>query len=444
MSRRRSFRVPIVDQYRELFFDGSPEARGRLCMVISGIVTNISGNLAGGAFYSAFLLEYGINLTNIGIIIFIPYIAGLFTLLSPMVLAKFRRRRWVLLATRVIYYTLSIAGVTVLPMVVRGESAKVACFALIMFLANVISSLFAPGYSVWHFNFLPERVRSGYFTQSQFLSALVGGIMIVLVSIGADYFVGKPQEHTVLILVRVIAFVFALIDCLALALPKEYPYPRSEKKQRLADVIKKPLKNKMFLGAIGLYCGYCVYMNLSSSVQNAYILSDTQVTYTMIYGINALYAVFFIAFSGFWQKLIRRKGWVPVFSMSSLMLTVTYIMFLFINYKNSIWLFPALRILQHFIGVGQNVTAANLHLLYMPREDRDNFVSFYQMAANLANFVAMMLGTGFVGRMGESSLVVLGHEFTSVPLLMAGHAIACVVVALLARRFHKAELKLAK
>ena len=442
MSKRFTFRIPIIDQYRELFFDKTPEARGRLCMVTSGIVTNISGNLAGGAFYSAFLLEYGINLTNIGIIIFIPYIAGLFTLLSPMVLSKFRRRRWVLFAARVISNLLSIIGITVLPLIVKGETAKVVCFALISFLAGVIGSLFSPGYSVWHFNFLPDRVRSGYFTQSQFLSALVGGVMIVLVSIGADFFAGTDSEHTAIIAVRLLAFLFALIDCIVLALPREYPYPVTSKKQHITDVIRQPLKNKMFLGAIGLYCGYCVYMNLSGSVQNAYILSDTKVTYTMIYGINALYAVFFIAFSGFWQKLIRRKGWIPVFSVASLMLTVTYVMFMFINYENSIWLFPTLRILQHFIGVGQNVTAANLHLLYMPVADRDNFVSFYQIAANLANFVAMMLGTGFVGLMGDSSITVLGHEFTSVPLLMGGHAIDCVVVALLANKFHKAELKL--
>ena len=169
MSKEASMRIPIIDQYRELFFDKNPEAHGRLCMVTSGIVTNISGNLAGGAFYSAFLLEYGINLTNIGIIIFIPYIASLFTLLSPMVLSKFKRRRWILFATRVLSNILSIVGVTVLPLVVHGETAKVVCFALISFLASVIGSLFTPGYSVWHFNFLPDKVRSGYFTQSQFL-----------------------------------------------------------------------------------------------------------------------------------------------------------------------------------------------------------------------------------------------------------------------------------
>ena len=444
MSKRFTFRVPIIDQYRELFFDRNPEARGRLCMVTSGIVTSISGNLAGGAFYSAFLLEYGINLTNIGIIIFIPYIASLFTLLSPMVLSKFKRRRWILFATRVISNTLSIIGVTVLPLVVQGETAKVVCFALISFLASVIGSLFTPGYSVWHFNFLPDKVRSGYFTQSQFLAALVSGVMVVLVSIGADFFAGTEREHSVIIAVRLLAFLFAIIDCVVLALPKEYPYPVTEKKQRISDVIRQPLKNKMFLGAIGLYCGYCVYVNLSGSVQNAYILSDTQVNYTMIYGINALYAVFFVAFSGFWQKMIRKKGWVPVFSIASLMLTVTYVMFMFINYENSIWLFPTLRILQHFIGVGQNVTAANLHLLYMPVADRDNFVSFYQMAASIANFIAMMLGTGFVALMGDRVITFMGHDFTSVPLLMAGHAIACIIVSLLARRFHKAELRLAK
>ena len=443
MSKESKLRFSVADQYRELFFDKTPEARGRFCMVVAGILQNIIGNLAGGAFYSAFLLAYGINLTNIGIIIFIPYIASLFTLLSPLALSKFKQRKWVLFVTRLIHYTLYIMGITVLPMIVEGETAKVVCFAVIMFAANVINFIFGPGYSVWHFNFLPDKVRSAYFTQSQFLSALVSGVMIVLVSIGADYFVGKPQEHMVIIAVRVIAFVFALVDSVILVLPKEYPYPKSETKLRLSDVIRKPLKNKMFLGAIGLYCGYCMYVNLSASVQNAYILSDTKVTYTLIYGINALYAVFFIAFSGFWQKMIRRRGWVPVFSIATFMLTATYVLFMFINYDNSIWLFTLVRILQHFIGVGQNVTAANLHLLYMPTEDRDNFVSFYSLVANLASFVAMMLGTGFVAFMGDSTLVFLGHEFTSVPLLMGFHALACIVVGFLARKFHKAELRLA-
>lgn len=442
MSREESMRISVADQYRELFFNKSPEARGRLCMVVATILQNIVGNLAGGAFYSAFLLAYGINLTNIGIIIFIPYIASLFTLISPAVLSKFKQRKWILFITRLIHYSLYIMGILILPMIVKGETAKVICFAVIMFVANVINYIFGPGYSVWHFNFLPDNVRSAYFTQSQFLSALVGGVMIVLVSIGADFFVGKPQEHLVIILVRIIAFAFALVDSVILLLPKEYPYPQSTTKLRLSDVIRKPVKNKMFLGAIGLYCGYCVYMNLSASVQNAYILSDTKVTYTLIYGINALYAVFFIAFSGFWQKMIRRRGWVPVFSIATFMLTGTYVLFMFINYDNSLWLFTLVRLLQHFIGVGQNVTAANLHLLYMPATDRDNFVSFYSLAANLANFAAMMFGTGFVAFMGDKTIIFLGHEFTSVPLLMGFHAIACVIVAILARRFHKAELKL--
>ncbi len=429
-------------QYRELFFDRDERSRGRLCMLTSAIVNSIAVNLSGGAFYSAFLLEYGINLTNIGIITFIPYIASLFTILSPSVLSKFKKRRFVLFFSRLAYYAISIMGVTVMPMIVSGQTAKIVCFAILMFVANVINFLFSPGYSVWHWNFLPDRVRAGFFTQSQFLTSLVVNTLVVGVSFAADALSGTEHEMTIIIALRVVAFIFAVADCVVLALPKEYAYTMNGVRTKVIDVIRAPMGNKMFLGAIGLYCGYAMFTNLSGSVINAFLLSEVNVTYSMIYGVNALYTIFFIFFSAFWQKQIRIKGWIPSFSMSILMLSATYFLYMFITADNSIWLFWVVRLIQHFIGVGLNVTASNLHLMYMPEKDRDNFVSFYQLAANFANFVAMMLGTAFVAVMEGSALRVFGMSFNSVQLLLGLQGVGFIVVAFLGGRFHRAELKL--
>lgn len=429
-------------QYRELFFDRDERSRGRLCMLTSAIVNSIAVNLSGGAFYSAFLLEYGINLTNIGIITFIPYIASLFTILSPSVLSKFKKRRFVLFFSRLAYYAISIMGVTVMPMIVSGQTAKIVCFAVLMFVANVINFLFSPGYSVWHWNFLPDRVRAGFFTQSQFLTSLVVNTLVVGVSFAADALSGTEHEMTIIIALRVVAFVFAVADCVVLALPKEYAYPMNSVRTKVIDVIRAPMGNKMFLGAIGLYCGYAMFTNLSGSVINAFLLSEVNVTYSMIYGVNALYTIFFIFFSAFWQKQIRLKGWIPSFSMSIFMLSATYFLYMFITADNSIWLFWVVRLIQHFIGVGLSVTASNLHLMYMPEKDRDNFVSFYQLAANFANFVAMMLGTALVAVMEGSALRVFGMSFNSVQLLLGLQGVGFIVVAVLGGRFHRAELKL--
>ncbi|MGN1451116.1 MAG: MFS transporter [Eubacteriales bacterium] len=429
-------------QYRELFFDRDERSRGRLCMLASTIVNSIAANLSGGAFYSAFLLEYGINLTNIGIITFIPYIASLFTILSPSVLSRFKKRRFVLFFSRLAYYAISIMGVTVMPMIVSGQTAKIVWFAVLMFVANVINFLFSPGYSVWHWNFLPDRVRAGFFTQSQFLTSLVVNTLVVGVSFAADALSGTEHEMTIIIALRVAAFVFAVADCVVLALPKEYAYPMNSVRTKVSDVIRAPMGNKMFLGAIGLYCGYAMFTNLSGSVINAFLLSEVNVTYSMIYGVNALYTIFFIFFSGFWQKQIRLKGWIPSFSMSILMLSATYFLYMFITADNSIWLFWVVRLIQHFIGVGLNVTASNLHLMYMPEKDRDNFVSFYQLAANFANFVAMMLGTALVAVMEGSALRVFGLSFSSVQLLLGLQGVGFVVISFLGRKFHRAELKL--
>ena len=429
-------------QYRELFFDRDERSRGRLCMLTSAIVNSIAVNLSGGAFYSAFLLEYGINITNIGIITFIPYIASLFTILSPSVLSKFKKRRFVLFFSRLAYYAISIMGVTVMPVIVSGQTAKIVCFAILMFVANVINFLFGPGYSVWHWNFLPDRVRAGFFTQSQFLTSLVVNTLVVGVSFAADALSGTEHEMTIIIALRVVAFIFAVADCVVLALPKEYAYTMNGVRTKVIDVIRAPMGNKMFLGAIGLYCGFTVFTNLSGSVINAFLLSEVNVTYSMIYGVNALYTIFFIFFSAFWQKQIRIKGWIPSFSMSILMLSATYFLYMFITADNSIWLFWVVRLIQHFIGVGLNVTASNLHLMYMPEKDRDNFVSFYQLAANFANFVAMMLGTAFVAVMEGSALRVFGMSFNSVQLLLGLQGVGFIVVAFLGGRFHRAELKL--
>lgn len=442
MKKKFSFRVPLTAQYRELFFERNPESRGRLCMLMSSCVASVATSLSGGAFYTAFLLEYEINLTNIGIITFIPYIASLFTLLSPSVLSRFKKRRFVLFFSRLAYYAISIIGVTVMPMVVKGQTAKIVCFAVLMFAANVINFLFVPGYSVWHWNFLPEKVRSNYFTQSQFIISFVVNTLVVGVSFAADALSGTEHEMTIIIALRVAAFLLGVVDCVILALPREYPYPMNKTRQKVTDVIIGPFKNKMFLGAIGIYCAYLLVTNLSTPVISAFLLSEADVTYSMIYGVNATYTLFFIFFSDFWQKQIRRRGWVPTYSMSLYMLAVTFFLYMFLSENNSIWLYWGVRLCQHFVGIGLAVTSSNLHLMYMPEKDRDNFMSFYQLAANLANFVSMMLGTGWIALMEGSSINIANLSFTAVPLLLGIQCLGFVVVALLGRKFHKAELRL--
>ncbi|MDD2269866.1 MAG: hypothetical protein PHY15_10060, partial [Eubacteriales bacterium] len=156
--------------FYNLFMSGDKNSKGRLCMLQSSILTGIIGSLTGGIFYSGFLLGHGINIVNAGIITFIPLIATIFGLFSPMILERFPKRRKILLISRSAYYLINIGGLTILPQIVRGEQEKLIGFSIIVFVASAINSLFSSGFSVWHINFLPNDVRAYYFNISNIIT----------------------------------------------------------------------------------------------------------------------------------------------------------------------------------------------------------------------------------------------------------------------------------
>ena len=72
------------------------KAKGRSCFLASSVLASLASQLSGGIFYTGFLLSYGINIVNIGIITFVPTITRLLSMFSPFILERFRRRKAIL------------------------------------------------------------------------------------------------------------------------------------------------------------------------------------------------------------------------------------------------------------------------------------------------------------------------------------------------------------
>ena len=98
-----------------LFNFHDERAFGRCVMLTSSALTSVINWLTGSLFYTSFLMMNGINLVNIGIISFIPYIANCFSIFCPAILERFPRRKWILAAGRAGYYCLNLLGITVMP-----------------------------------------------------------------------------------------------------------------------------------------------------------------------------------------------------------------------------------------------------------------------------------------------------------------------------------------
>ena len=109
----RRFIMNLLPQLKDIYSPGETNSRGRLISLISSLVTSFYNVFITGIFYTGFLSMYGISITGVGIVSFIPYIGSLFSLFSPFVLRRFRKRKTVMLSSKLCFYFLFIEKVCV-------------------------------------------------------------------------------------------------------------------------------------------------------------------------------------------------------------------------------------------------------------------------------------------------------------------------------------------
>lgn len=419
---------------RMLFNLRDPHAKGRLCMILQSAFCSIATNLTAGLFYTGFLSSHGINIVEIGILFFIPYIANIFSIFSPSILERFKKRRWILAGARFTYFTLNILAVTVMPYIVTGKAARMYVFIAIVLLANIINALFSSGYSVWHLKFIPDEVRAEYFSVNTLMNAVLGCGASLGASIAADALAGSPHEQTVIVILRMVGYVFAILDVFVLCLPKEYEYEKSGERPKFIDVIKKPLSSKSFALSMLIIALYNYFVQVPASSLDYFLLNTVGVEYTLITAINFIYPIALFLLLPFWKKVLYRVGWFRTFAIGELLHVGTTLLYSFIGGNNYFWVLPTVRIAQHIFGVGRNLAASNLLYVNMPLEDRTNYMSFYTVTVNLASFLGMMTGTSFVGAFPSLDINIAGFHFCNVQVLLWIQMLGQLLVPLLVFR----------
>ncbi len=425
----------LFDSLRIIYNIKDDGGRGRTCMLISGILSGLVGQLSGGLFYTSFLLQYGLDKSRIGILTFVPYLTCLLNLLSPWLLEHFKKRKFILAAGKLLYYSVNIVAITLLPSLVKDETARLVCFVILTILASSINQLFASGYSAWNANFLPDHVRVDYFNTSGCINSAITFAITLGVSFLGDMLTGTEHELLMLTLIRYIAFGLAIIDCLIWLIPKEYPYATSVR-AKLSNVFTLPLKNKRFIGTILIVALYNFVSNLPNATLNAYILEDVGISYTLCNGINAVYFLFFIFFSAMWKKFISKFYWFRAAGLAMLMQSITYFAYAFVTSK-TVWLYVIIRLAQHIFGVAFSTIISSLPYVNLPEEDRTCYLSFHVILSNLFVFLSMVLGTGFTAFMEDTKLAFIGFSFSSTQILLFVCAVGQILVGIYSFAKHK-------
>jgi MFS family permease len=214
-----SLKLSLIDIYSPK----TDEGKGRLISLTSAMVAALYNVFITGIFYTGFLSMYGISITGVGIITFIPYIATCFSLFSPSILGRFRKRKWLLLAAKIYFYAMYIIATTLMPQFVTDPGDRLTWFIILLFLAYSVYALFSPGFTTWFYRFYPaesER-RTRYIALNQTFASILSSIMLLVSGLLTDAVEGSSMQDTLILGFRYFAFVLGIVDVLMQAAARE-------------------------------------------------------------------------------------------------------------------------------------------------------------------------------------------------------------------------------
>lgn len=416
--------------FTDLFNIRDDDARGRVVYLSCVLFSAFYNVFITGIFYTGFLTMYDISITGVGIVSFIPPIANVFTIFSSRVLSRFKRRKPVLLAAKIMYYFLQIIATTLMPQFVHDPQARLTCFCVLIFIAYAFYAPFAPGYTVWFYHFYPadNHKRTQYIQLTQIFSSIMSTLILFFSGILTDAVAGSPKQGEIIIAFRYVAFALIVIETLIQIFAKEYPEQDSAN-LKLKEIFTLPFKYRKFLMCMIFMFTWSFVSNLNNGMWSYHLLNHMNFSYTTINTVSILYTCILLLTNGFWGRLLRRFSWIKTFGIACLIFVPTEL-FMFIMSPESSWIFLPNSIVQNLCSVGLNLAYANVLYMNLPKENSTAHIAFHTIGINVFSFLGLMTGTWVTSITGDNTIPFLGLQIYSVQFTCLMRGVALLTIGL--------------
>lgn len=422
-------------ELRQIYGWHDEHKKGRTISLISALLTGVYNVFITGVFYTGFLSMYDIDLVGVGIISFIPPLASVFYMFSPMILERIKRRKWVLVAAKIYFYAMYIIATNIMPLLVSDPAQRVVWFCIIQFLAHAVYTVFSAGFTPWFYAFYPQdqRLRAAYISYNQVFSSVLANVVMLLAGMLTSTAEKGGWQQQLILSMRYVAFVLVLLDVGAQAMAKEYPYPVSKERVRLREVFTLSLKYKKFMACMLLLFAWNYISNLNNGLWNYYLLNTVRFPYSTITLASASYPLFLLLFTAPWRRVLSRFSWIRTFAFGVLMWVPTELLAFFLSPQTKI-IYPILVIWQHTLSVGLNLSYANVFYLNLPRENATTHTCFQSVFCNVFAFLGLMTGTLWCNAFGGRVLHVFTVPITGVQFTTIFRAVTMLPLAIILLR----------
>ena len=360
--------------------------------------------------------------------------SGLAQVLSPFIFESMHRRKTLILILRGIYYFIQLIMLPFVTMLDSDVNVKAWIFMALVVIAAAAEAIGTPARSAWQLHSLPSETRNDYFGCVKIVTLILNAIISFAFGVFLDYFTENGNALAGVLIMRGIAIPIAAFVIKMYSRAEEPEYNEGIEKPTFKDIIKTPLRSKIFMVMVLIQVLYSAGNSFHGSFYGVYLLNGAGISYTYL-SICQIAAIPCVLLSmPLWSRCIRRFGWMPTLSVSMALYSLCYVINVFVT-KETQYMYIISNVYCQLISGGMAIAISNLAFLYVPDKMRAACIAFFSAASSLAGVTATFVGGKFIEATNGKTIELLGLVienrayicFINFGIIMIGVAVSAAV-----------------
>lgn len=409
--------------------DMSALEKSRIYFILEGITGIGQFSLSTGAYLAGFISFLGGSQTLNGTLGVIPPAAGIFQILSTLLLrgGKSRKEQTVKV---VIFLRLFLSSIYFVPFFFMqlgsSKSVILTSFIVCFILAFALNGLVSPMVSGWLIDIAPVALRGKYLALRDKVSLGVIAATTLVLGRVLDYEKAMNHEFTGFIIVGIVLSVMGLVNIIAVLNIEDINNEVLNKNVKFLTQVMAPLKDHVFRKVIVFYILWNAALFIGGPFVSVYMVERIKLSYTYMMAMSVLTTVIRVIIASRWGNFADRKSWFSAGGASLLVLALCHTLWGFTTRQNSWLLVPIVHVIGGIAWSGVAISLFNIQFLFAKKDIRTMSIGVNAAISGLVSMIAVKVG-GFIVDIPSFVLPVFDLEITGMQLtfIASGILIAC-------------------
>lgn len=382
------------------------ELKSGLRLVLhDGILTQIMGNLTGGAFLVAFALLLGASNVVIGLIAAMQAFSQVLQIPAIYLVEAMRNRKalmvFSLFASRIFWLLLALVP-WFIPKPYQIDAMFVA-----LFIDYALGTIAGLAWHSWMRDLIPENILGQYMGKRMAISTGVGVVITLAAGLGVDAFTANTAGTSALVLYSIYFALGGLFGLWGIYFIARTPEPIMERRPHpsIWGPIREPFQDRNFRRLLMFLGSWNFAVNLAAPFFTVYMLKRLDLSMSLIVAFAILSQVLNVFFFRLWGRLADRYSNKSVLAESGFMFVSTFAIWPFAALPEQYWITLTVLLLIHAMAgistAGVTLCTGNIALKLAPRGKATAYLAVRSFVAGIAATIAPILG-GVLGNWFET------------------------------------------